>query len=234
LAETLAGGKWSKRVLAATVRPNKDPKVDKEVYERTLEEVAEQKAIGPLSEAEVDSIFGKHWAPARRVGLVQAAGGRPIDDFSEFGHNSASHSHDYVDLGGVDAVVGIAKTWLEQPGPDGVVSITLSSGKTLRGPLHESYKERQSRRLQGRALDLRSACQKQPPPTTTPDTTHPTDQRQREMGQTRGRGRGRGAGRPADRPNGVKRGQGRAIWEGASAGEPSSRSPLPRVSRGWR
>ena len=69
----------------------------------------EGKAVGPLTEKQVDDAPGAIWAPARRSGLVQSAGVRPIDDFSEFLHNATSHTHERIDLGGIDTVAGIAK-----------------------------------------------------------------------------------------------------------------------------
>jgi hypothetical protein len=61
---------------------------EEEVVKRTEAECAEGKAIGPLMEEQVDALWGRVWAPARRVGLVQTGGVRPLDDFSGFGHNA--------------------------------------------------------------------------------------------------------------------------------------------------
>ena len=80
-------GSWSKKAIVATTRPSRNAAVDQQVLERTLEEVQEGKAIGPLEESEVDGLLGKCWAPARRVGLEQAARIRPIDVFTEYGLN---------------------------------------------------------------------------------------------------------------------------------------------------
>ncbi|MCR9077285.1 MAG: hypothetical protein NXI07_14705, partial [bacterium] len=132
------------------------------MLKRTEEEVSEGKAIGPLTEGEVDDLFGKAWAPVRRVGLAQSAGVRPIDDFSEFGHNASLWTHERVDLEGVDAIVGIAKTWAEAVKRDGTVSVTLASGEVLTGVLHPGFQKDRHLQLLGRALDLKRAFKQVP------------------------------------------------------------------------
>ena len=155
--EVLKAAKWSKPTIRATTRPHKDPNIDVEVLARTEEEVVEGKAIGPLKEEEVDAVLGKAWAPVRRVGLVQGSGVRPIDDFSEYGHNATSSTDEHVDLGGVDAVVNMAKQWFEACKEDGTVRIELKSGERFVGQLHSSYGAPGELNLEGRALDLQRA-----------------------------------------------------------------------------
>jgi len=46
LAEVLQAGAWAKQALKATIRKHSDPAVDREVFDRSLEEVAEGKADG--------------------------------------------------------------------------------------------------------------------------------------------------------------------------------------------
>eukprot|EP00974_Lingulodinium_polyedra_P041290 3968065-Lingulodinium_polyedra.AAC.1 len=101
----------SKPVLRARTKGSVNPEVDDEVLKRTEQEVDEGKAAGPYTEQEVDELLGKRWAPARRVGLAQSAGVRPIDDYSEFGHNGASETYERVDLATVDVWVGILKEY---------------------------------------------------------------------------------------------------------------------------
>jgi len=126
--DVLQGTKWSLPVLRATVRPHKDRRVDQEVWERTEEEVAEGKAIGPLTEEQASQMFDGIWAPCRRVGLMQGDSIRPIDDFSEFGHNGTSETGDYIELGGVDAVCGLMKAWAEAARDDGQVRVERLGG----------------------------------------------------------------------------------------------------------
>lgn len=155
--QVLQAAKWSKPVLRAKVRGDPDPAVDDEVLERTEQEVKEGKAEGPYTEQEVDAIFGKHWAPARRVGLVQTAGVRPIDDFSEFGHNGTSETHEKVDLATVDVCAGIIKQYHDAVKAGGWVSVKMQNGELCVGRLHGDYQEPERRRLKGRTVDLKRA-----------------------------------------------------------------------------
>ena len=74
LEDVLKAAKWSKPVLRQGMKPCATPGVDEEVWMRTEDEVGEGKAAGPYTEAEVDGILGRLWAPARRGGLPQPAG----------------------------------------------------------------------------------------------------------------------------------------------------------------
>ena len=82
LKQVLQAEKWSKAVLRSTVRPSGDAELDREVADRTDEEVLDGKAQGPFDEEEVDILLGKCWSPCRRVGKRQGGAIRSIDDFS--------------------------------------------------------------------------------------------------------------------------------------------------------
>ena len=161
IAEVLKASRWSRPLLRSGMRPASAPGVDEEVMNRTEEEVAEGKAVGPLDEDEVSRLIGEVWAPVRRVGLVQPAGIRPIDDFSEFGHNATSKTHEKVNLEGVDCVVGVAKTMAEAVFGDRV-EVRMNSGATWCGVLHEGLRRAASRQVRGRALDLKRAFKQMP------------------------------------------------------------------------
>ena len=161
-AQILQASNWSKPVLAATTRPSANPEVDEEIVMRTEEEVRDGKATGPHTEQEMDAMFPEGWAPVRRVGLVQSAGIRPIDDFSEFGHNDSSGTDEHVDLGGVDAVAGITKAWSEAVKADGTVRTKYKDGTKLVGRLHQDFAGGRHRRILGRALDLHRAYKQVP------------------------------------------------------------------------
>ena len=139
------------------MRPDANPDVDRVVYERTEEEVREGKATGPHTEAEVDALLGKIWAPARRCGLMQPAGVRPIDDFSEYHHNDASETWEKIDLGGVDTAASLAREWYVAVAADGSIKVALDDGSVLQGVRHPEYGGKKKLRLLGRALDLRRA-----------------------------------------------------------------------------
>ena len=154
--QALKASRWSIPVLQATTRPGR-AEVDKEVYERTQQEVAEGKAKGPYTKEEMDQLLGRWWSPARRVGLEQTSGVRPIDDFSEFGQNGTSWTHELVDLGTTDVIAGIAKEWHQAVQADGRVEIEDSLGQRLVGYLHPDFVEPASRNIVGRTVDLKRA-----------------------------------------------------------------------------
>ncbi len=54
-----------------------------------LAEVEEGGLVGPLSVAEVSQCVGTRRVPGRRFPIEQSDRTRPIDDFSEFGIDSA-------------------------------------------------------------------------------------------------------------------------------------------------
>ena len=157
LTQVLQAGKWSRPALRAKIKGDKNPEADALVLARTEEEVQEGKALGPYTEDDVDRILGKQWAPARRVGLVQSAGIRPIDDFSEFGHNGASKTHEKVDLATVDVCAGMLKLAHGAAKDGGTVAVELNDGQVLEGKLHESFRGDDDRGMVGRTIDLRRA-----------------------------------------------------------------------------
>jgi len=87
---------------------------------------------------------------------------RPIDDFSEFGHNGSSATNDQITLGGVDEVCSLMKAWTEAASEDGRVKVTLSSGEALEGTLAKGFRNKGQRRPVGRALDLKRAYKQVP------------------------------------------------------------------------
>jgi len=102
------------------------------VLVRTQEEVEQGNALGLYTEADLDLRFARLWHPCRRVGLLQGDTVRPIDDFSEFGHNGNSATNDQITLGEVDEVCSLMKAWTEAASDDGRVNVTLSSGPLWR------------------------------------------------------------------------------------------------------
>ena len=158
MQELMMSSKWAIATAKATARSSANPEIDLKVWEKTQVEVKAGKARGPFRTVEeVQAHVGKLFVPARRVGIQQGGDVRPIDDFSEFGHNGTSTTHDYIDLGGVDRVVGIAKTWLDAVGEDGWTKVKLSTGEELQGQVHEDFRTLKSRAPVGRAVDISKA-----------------------------------------------------------------------------
>ena len=95
------------------------------------------------------------WCAVRRFGVSQNEV-RPVDDYSEFGHNSTSHTFETVDAGGLDNVVGIARAWAGALNSAGHVSMRLSTGEALMGHVHAGYSSTDTE-VVGRSLDLSRA-----------------------------------------------------------------------------
>eukprot|EP00972_Heterocapsa_arctica_P107961 15901389-Heterocapsa_arctica.AAC.1 len=61
--------------------------MDEAVYQKTIDEADLGLINGPHTEAYLTDKLGPLWLPARRFGIKQGDY-RPIDDYSEHGHNS--------------------------------------------------------------------------------------------------------------------------------------------------
>ena len=75
---------------------------DKQLWDLTLEEVQQGGLLGPFTVDQVEEHAGKLWVPARRFPIQQGTKLRPIDDFSEYGINSAFGSSEKISLKGVE------------------------------------------------------------------------------------------------------------------------------------
>ena len=62
-----------------------------------------------------------------------------------------------MDLGGIDELAVLARTWLQAVSDDRSVVFGLSYGTVLSGALHQSLSLAHARELAGRTLDLESA-----------------------------------------------------------------------------
>ena len=122
-----------------------------------MAEVGAGKALGPFAGEQVTGTKGATWPPCRRVGFVQSGGVRPIEDFSEYGHNATSATSEAIDLGGVDQIASMAKLWAESVQEDGRVRLRLSTGTVLEGRVHEGFRDASQRLPVSRALDLKQA-----------------------------------------------------------------------------
>eukprot|EP00959_Pyramimonas_sp_CCMP1952_P061871 1292898-Pyramimonas_sp.AAC.1 len=76
--------------------------MDDVIFEKTLAECEAGWAVGPLSKQHFDEAHDPLRVPARRFGVRHGSDYRPIDDFSEFGHNGTSATSEKIDPGGVD------------------------------------------------------------------------------------------------------------------------------------
>ena len=85
---------------------------------------------------------------------------RLVDDFSEFGINSATGTCDKLRLGGIDEIVATAVLWhrtLLRARVAGTVQVTLREGEVLRGALHPHWCKANEDQLVGKTWDLQDA-----------------------------------------------------------------------------
>ena len=137
--------------------------IDDQLVSCTYAEVTDGHLMGPFKEEEIDERIGSSaWLPARRFPLDQKGKLRPIDDFSEFGHNDAFGSREKVSLKNIDSVVALSRAWLESDTGSGLVTFTDSAGKESKFPLHEGWGVSGWSDLKGRVTDLKGAYKQLP------------------------------------------------------------------------
>ena len=98
----------------ATSKPTSsgDPKLDHELYAKTLQEKHEAVVDGLFAKDQLDLRFGvEAWVTVRRYGLWQSSVGSkqlcPIDDFSFNLHNATVETQERLDDGGLDEVAAL-------------------------------------------------------------------------------------------------------------------------------
>lgn len=157
--DLLKASKWSRHVIAATVGPSGDEAMDQEIFQITRDEVASGWLTGPISTDELDRKYNSAWLAARRFGVRQGTKGkvRPIDDFTAHGQNSTVSTSETIPLGGVDAIISLARWLVGAVGDDRTVKLPNGSGGFLEGTLHSSWTISSARSIMGRCLDLKSA-----------------------------------------------------------------------------
>ena len=133
------------------------PEMQRQVWDASLSEVEAGWLQGPLSHQQVADMVGPLYVVSPRFGLQQSDKLRLIDDLSCSHVNQAFCSNLKLDLGGIDEVAVVARTFLEMISDDGMVSCTLCDGTCLRGPLSSELSVQDARRLVGRTLDLEAA-----------------------------------------------------------------------------
>ena len=154
--DLLKASSWSRHVIAATVGPSGDDEMDQEIFRITQEEREKGWLKGPASVEYLDQKFNASWLAARRFGVRQGDKVRPIDDFSAHGQNSTVVVDETIPLGGVDAILCLAKWIVGSVGDDRKISIPFK-GRFLVGVLHEAWTLESARTLLGRCVDLKSA-----------------------------------------------------------------------------
>jgi hypothetical protein len=154
--EALLSGAKAAQVKSAAVDQSWS-KEEQEIWQGTLEEVETNLLAGPWSTEELKSKLGPLWIAARRFPIVQGEKVRPIDDFSEFGVNQAFGARHKLKMNSVEAVVAIARAWVECVNPDRSFALKDNEGGCWQGMLHEEWTIEGWRSIQGRLTDLKSA-----------------------------------------------------------------------------
>ena len=162
LRDFLAGAKAAQASARAGTIASRDQELDEAVYTETRREVEATKLLkGPISERELEAKHGSLWVPARRFGLRQPTKIRPIDDFSEMGHNFTLGTDFKVDLGGVDEVFGIARLLERCLVEGGNVIFRDEEGEEYRVRVHEDWSAKRAG-LVGVCADLEAAFRQVP------------------------------------------------------------------------
>ena len=158
--------KFLKPALLGKVASSRCGALEREVWDKTLEEVQEGFLSGPFREEEVDSMLGPAWVPVRRFGAEQSSAGkrkvRPVDDYSENRVNSAFSYCDRIDLRALDELVASCRLWTRFMLGGGPLEVALSDGTILRGRLHPGWSSSRAWQPLVATLDLRSAYKQVP------------------------------------------------------------------------
>ena len=155
--DLLRSSSWSRQIFAASVGPSEDAEMDAEIYRITKDEIEAKLLVGPFTTSDLDSRHGGSWIAARRFGIRQGSKIRQIDDFSVFGQNNTISADETVALGGVDAVVNIAKNMVGAVQDDRSVVVPSAKDGQLTGVLHSDWSVPQARTILAQCVDLKSA-----------------------------------------------------------------------------
>ena len=82
---------------------SKDPQIDRELYEQTLEEVGAGWLIGPVDRDTLTASL-PCWVPSRRFAVVQGGKFIAVDDFSGSGVNGTVSACETVNPSDLDAI----------------------------------------------------------------------------------------------------------------------------------
>ena len=148
-----------------------DHEEDETIWKSTLEEAEDGGIRGPISKEELSAKVGPNWIAARRFPIIQGVkmteSGpipkvRAIDDFSEFGINSAFGVNEKPGMLGLEQVVSWTKARCQSAGGDGVFRVVDTAGKRWETRLHESWTRESWITVKGRVADLKAAYKQLP------------------------------------------------------------------------
>ena len=137
-------------------------KDDQELWDETQAEVKAGNLVGPFSPEQLEKKVGRLWIAARRFAVRQGEKLRPIDDFSEFGTNSAFGSSERVRMKNLDQVVAWSRAWAEAASDGKKLRIDDTASNVWEEKVHEEWGASGLIRLRGRVADLKQAYKQLP------------------------------------------------------------------------
>ena len=155
--QVMKAARWTRNAAMGKQSRSEDAELDAAVWQASKDEIEKKWLRGPFTEKELTALLGPLFVVSRRFGIRQKGKVRVIDDLSESLVNACFGASETVDLGGIDELAVLSRSWLQAISDDRVVSFTLSDGSILAGTLHDSLTLAQARSLAGRTLDLESA-----------------------------------------------------------------------------
>ncbi|CAE7445114.1 unnamed protein product [Symbiodinium sp. CCMP2592] len=124
--------------LLGKIRASASDANARELWDKTLDDVADGILEGPLSAEVLSARHGPCWLPTRRFGVEQTGRKlRPVDDFTENKVNLAFGSMDKLDLNVLDELICICRIWVRALNGPPEFSLTLSTGAVLSGRVHD-------------------------------------------------------------------------------------------------
>ena len=160
--DLLTSSCWSRHIIASKVCSSNDREMDEEIHRITKEENEAGWLIGPFSTDELDAKFDKRWIASPRFGVRQSNKIRPIDNFSIHGQNTTVSANETIPLGGVDAIMCLAKWAVGSVSEDRTIRVPDGKGSWLEGVLHPGWSTDSARTIMGQCIDLKAAYKEVP------------------------------------------------------------------------
>jgi hypothetical protein len=151
---------WAKHsVDARAFSVLQDPELAEAVSEETLKQADPAKGwlSGPFLAFELDAKYQGRGVASRSFGVLQGSKVRAVDDFNEFGVNSALTSIEKLPLGCPDELIALARAMVSAVHDDRSTVFQLSTGQFFTDTLHEEWTNKEARDELGRTLHLEAA-----------------------------------------------------------------------------
>ena len=136
--QVMRAARWTRQAAKAKTKKENQDELEKKVWEKSEEEIHKGWLRGPFTDEQLKKELGPLYVVSRRFGIHQHGGVRVIDDMSESLVNASIGTWFKVDLGGVDELAVLARSFVDMVAEDRTVRVRLSTGQLLEGKLHES------------------------------------------------------------------------------------------------